>query len=133
MKKIFFTSAILLLFSCNQTYKISQSYLLEKTFEKKGYAEDQLSPEDIKANPDFAKKFLTSLASIEFVDKTNVNVSYWNNSQGMISSSGSYIIKNNEIILRLKKLGTLFGQVLRLENDKTLISNGQFEKFELKK
>ncbi len=133
MKKIFLTATIFLLISCNQTYKVSSSYLSGKTFEEKGYAENQLSPEDIKANPDFAKTHLTSLASIEFVNKKDVNVSYWNYSQGTISSSGTYTIKNNTIIMSLKKLGVMFGSSCKLENAETLISNGQFKNFELKK
>lgn len=133
IRSLFFILSIFLITSCNKTYKVTTSYLSGKTFDNKGYAEDQLSSEEIKANPDIAKSFLTSLGSINFIDETHVTVSYWSNGQATISSKGTYTISSNEIIMHLEKLGAIFGQVFKLESTNTLTSNGQLGKFELKK
>ena len=133
MKKHILISTVLLLMACNNTYKVSKSYLAGKTFEQKGYAEDQLSPEDIKANPEFAKSHLTSLASIKFIDETKITISYWNYSQGTQASSGTYVIKNNKIVIDVDDLGAILGQKFTLDNAETLQSNGQINEYELKK
>ncbi len=138
MKKYFYRLGLLiisitfLLVSCDTAPRVSKEYLSGKVFEERGYAEDQLSPEEAAANPVFAKEFLTSLAQIEFVDEKHVKVSYWIYSQGKMSSEGTYVVKNNEIILRLNKLNDLFGYSGKMKDEETLVTNGQFEGFKLK-
>ncbi|AUC76176.1 hypothetical protein [Olleya sp. Bg11-27] len=133
MKKLAFLLITFSLTSCIGNYEVSTTYLDGKIFEKKGFAEDQISPDEAKANPEFAKQTLTTLATITFVDQTTITASYWHYSQETITTSGTYVIKDNKIRVRFDDINSIFGRNFELKDAEHLTSDGQLNAYELKK
>lgn len=133
MKKIAFLLITFSLISCIGDYEVTTAYLDGKIFEDKGYAEDQMSPDDAKANPEFAKEILTTLATITFVDQTNITATYWNYSQKTITNKGTYVIEDNKIRVYFDDINSIFGRTFELKDAEHLTSDGQLNEYELKK
>ncbi|KAA1242411.1 hypothetical protein [Aquimarina sp. RZ0] len=123
---IFLFFQIVFLISCKgQTRNIN---LTQKIFEQVGYAKDQLSPEQIKNNQEFANTFVTTRAKIEFLNDTLVNISYWNYDQGELSNECKYTVKGSTIICENFKNVGFLGRKFEIQNDSTIIGvNGQIK------
>ena len=112
--------------SCNKTFEVTPSYLSGKTFIKKGYAEERMSSEDIKSNPDLAKSIVTSIASFDFINESQVKVSYWNLGQDELSETVNYSIINNQIRTSLGSMQGIFGIIQELKDSETLICKNNY-------
>ncbi len=123
-KYIFYFFCTVFLVSC----KKGKINLTQKVFEQVGYAKDQLSPEEIEANPEFANTFVTTRAKVEFLNDTLVNMSYWHYNQGEKSSECKYFIENSTIHCENYKEVIFLGQEFKIKNANTIVSlNGQLK------